>query len=104
MSCYGVDGRLVPCNDDGSLAIGLYFYGDDEIPENNPCGALRPGFLVVNHNSDGSGVINICNGSTTTGHLPDVYLADDPWKPYIQWGLLAACAIMAVTVFKQAVK
>lgn len=102
MTVYNMLGQAVNGSNPSALAIGIYYYAS--APEGHPCGALRPGFMVINHDPDGSGVIDICNGTTTTGHLPDVYLADDPWKPYIQWGLLAACAIMAVTVFKQAVK
>ena len=78
-----------------NLASGLYWYSDPTEADHN-CGSLRPGFMVLNGT-----VINVCNGTTTTAHLPDIYLTDDKWKPFIQYGLVGAIGILAFALVKR---
>lgn len=97
MNLVDMSGRIVPGNDPETLASGLYWY---ERPEeaDHVCGSLRPGFMVI----DGH-VINVCNGTTTTAHLPDIYLADDELKPIIQYGLLISVGILAAAIVKRVI-
>jgi hypothetical protein len=77
---------VTQCEESDDLAIGMYFTSPSD-PRNPDCGALRPIKVVTGHRRDENGelidVIYGCKGLTDTYEYPDIFIADDIWKPYL---------------------
>lgn len=109
-------GQCVP-NSTGTLAAGSYWYTDDamkkrhEDGELNPCGTfdddgnytgLRQGFMVVGRDENNNPIkIDFCAGNLVENHLPDVYLVDNTWKPYLKYVNGAVCLILVLLIVNE---
>lgn len=96
-------GRLVcdlPTN-----AAGYYTYTDEALEQmaadgTGLCGPLRQGKI----NIPGAGQINTCAGRIVTENMPDLYLVNSKFRPWLLGGLFLVLGVALVATITQGYK